>query len=89
MKLIYKTSSFKRDSKLVVKRGYDIFKLDEVLLKLHFEEPLPTQCRAHLLHGDWKGYWECHIGPDWLLVYRDFDDHIELARTGTHGDIFG
>lgn len=89
MKFVYKTGSFKRDSKLVIKRGYDIFKLDEVILKLHHEESLPLHCRPHLLQGDWKGYWECHIGPNWLLVYRIFDDRLELARTGTHADIFG
>jgi mRNA interferase YafQ len=51
--------------------------------------PLPAANRDHQLKGDWRGCRDCHIGPDWLLIYRDNGDEIELVRTGTHADIFG
>lgn len=44
--------------------------------------------RPHQLKGEWKGFWECHIGPDWLLIYKPTADEILLARTGTHSDLF-
>jgi mRNA interferase YafQ len=51
-------------------------------------EALPAANRAHPLKGEWKGYWDCHIEPDWLLIYKLTDDEVRLARTGTHADLF-
>jgi len=94
MKQLYEIRTYKqydRDVKLAVRRGLDIEKLLEVVRLLRQGEPLPVKCRNHLLTGDYKGYWECHINPDWLLLYeKDTEIRIiSLYRTGTHADIFG
>lgn len=94
MKQLYeiKTSNqYNRDVKRAVRRGLDIEKLLEVVRYLRQGETLPEKHRNHLLHGDYKGYWECHITPDWLLLYeKDTEIRIiSLYRTGTHADIFG
>jgi mRNA interferase YafQ len=88
MKFIVKTGAFKRDSKLAVRRGYDVFKLQEIIRRLQDEEPLPAHCRPHLLQGKWRGHWECHIEPNWILIYKIFEDRVELGHTGTHADLF-
>ena len=51
--------------------------------------PLPTARRDHPLKGEWKGWRECHVEPDWLLIYKTTDTEVMLARTGTHADLFG
>jgi mRNA interferase YafQ len=79
---------FKRDLKRVVKRGKDISKLTAVLDLLLAGQPLPTSYSDHPLKGDWKGYRDLHIEPDWLLLYRVVGDELQLARTGTHADLF-
>ena len=94
MKQLYEIKTYKqydRDVKLAVRRGLDIEKLLEVVRLLRQDEPLPEKYHNHLLHRDYKGYWECHINPDWLLLYeKDTEIRIiSLYRTGTHADIFG
>ena len=87
-----KTSKqYERDVKLAVRRGLDIEKLLDVVRLLSEGKPLPDKHRNHLLHGDYRGYWECHVTPDWLLLYeKDTEIRvISLYRTGTHSDIFG
>jgi len=81
--------AFKKDYKRMVKRGASLPKLNAVLELLMNDEKLPTRNRPHLLSGEWKGFWECHIEPDWLLIY-DLADPAVLAlhRTGTHSDLF-
>ena len=89
LKVIW-TSKFKRDYKLAIKRGYDIDLLDDVIRLLAAGKPLPRELNDHTLSGDWNGYRECHIQPDWLLIYR-IDKGIlilSLQRTGTHSDLF-
>ncbi len=85
-------SQFKKDYKLAQKRGYDLSKLDEVVLLLAKEEPLPEKNRDHALVDSrlYKGMRECHIEPDWLLIYKIYEDRLilELLRTGTHSDLF-
>lgn len=83
-------TKFKRDVKLIKKRGYDLKKLEDVIRKLADEEPLPPKYRDHFLSGDYSGFRECHIQPDWLLIYRIERDVLTLAlsRTGTHSDLF-
>lgn len=85
------TTQFKKDYKLALKRHMDIELLDNIIRKLSCGEMLPEKNRDHALTGDWVGHRECHILPDWLLVYRIEDDVLvlTLARTGTHSDLFG
>ncbi|MDR1800615.1 MAG: type II toxin-antitoxin system YafQ family toxin [Lachnospiraceae bacterium] len=84
------SSQFKKDFKTVEKRGYDISLFEEVLVMLVNEQPLPEKYRDHLLAGNFKGHRECHITPDWLLVYKIEKKilTLSLTRTGTHSDIF-
>ena len=85
------TTSFKKDYKRAIKRGLKIELLEQVVALLAMGEPLPDKNRDHGLSGDWAGHRECHILPDWLLVYRIEDDVLvlTLARPGTHSDLFG
>ena len=84
------SSKFKRDFKIVVKRGYDISLFEEVLSLLREEKSLPEKYCDHALKGDFIGHRECHITPDWLLIYKKEDDMITLSltRTGSHSDLF-
>ena len=83
-------TSFKKDYKRIIKRGYKAERLEKVLDYLVNEIPLPQEYRDHDLTGDWKGYRECHIQPDWLLIYKIRNDSLvlTLTRTGTHSDLF-
>lgn len=79
---------FEKEVVKAKKRGKDIEKLKEIMKLLTLEEPLPAKNRNHRLKGDYVGYWECHIEPDWLLVYKKTEEQIIFARTGTHTDLF-
>ena len=85
------TTRFKKDYKLAMKRHLDIELLDDIIRALSRGETLPEKNKDHELSGDWAGHRECHIQPDWLLVYRIEGDILvlTLARTGTHADLFG
>lgn len=87
---IVPSNQFKKDLKLAQKRGYDLDKIKKVIAALAEGEPLESRYRDHLLSGDYGGYRECHIQPDWLLVYQIYKDQLILflARTGTHSDLF-
>lgn len=84
------TAQFKREYKLARKRGFDPNRLAEIVTLLANGIPLPEKKRDHALSGDWIGYRECHILPDWLLIYRLEEDILvlTLTRTGTHSDLF-
>lgn len=84
------TSQFKKDLKTAQKRGYDLDLLKEVINILADGESLPQKNRDHLLSGDYSGCRECHIAPDWLLIYEisDGELYLYLTRTGTHSDLF-
>lgn len=84
------TSQFKKDLKTAQKRGYDLDLLKEVINILADGESLPQKNRDHLLSGDYSGCRECHIAPDWLLIYEISDNelYLYLTRTGTHSDLF-
>ena len=84
------TTQFKKDYKLALKRNMDIELLDNIIRALSRGEILPEKNKDHSLSGDWVGNRECHIQPDWLLVYRIDDDVLvlTLSRTGTHSDLF-
>ena len=83
------TTSFNRDLKKIKKRGYDLKLMSVVVRKLQLGESLEPKYKDHYLTGNWKGYRECHILPDWLLVYNVDDDKLVLvlSRTGTHSDL--
>ena len=86
------TGQFKRDYKLALKRGCRKEKLERVIFLLSSEERLPEAYKDHALADsrDYKGMRECHIEPDWLLVYKIINDRLilRLIRTGTHSDLF-
>jgi len=85
------TTQFKKDYKLAQKRHLNIEILDDIIRTLSRGETLSEKHRDHALSGDWEGYRECHILPDWLLIYRIEENILvlTLARNGTHSDLFG
>ena len=87
---IVSSNRFKKDLKIAIRRGYNISLLEEVVNKLAMGEILERKYRDHELSGDFKGLRECHITPDWLLVYQIVDSELVLylSRTGTHSDLF-
>lgn len=87
---IVPSNQFKKDLKLAKKRGFKIDNLRDVVNTLASEEKLDDKYRDHALTGDYRGFKECHIESDWLLVYRVDQDELELFlfRTGTHSDLF-
>ena len=87
---IVASKRFKKDLKQAMKRGYQMSLLEDVVNKLAAREPLDEKYRDHLLTGDYGGFRECHITPDWLLVYqiRENELILFLSRTGTHSDLF-
>jgi mRNA interferase YafQ len=86
--IVKPTNRFLRDLKLAKKRGNDLDKLETVVDLLQAGEPLPVRNRDHGLLGEWHHHRECHIEPDWLLIYRVEQDFLFLERTGTHADLF-
>lgn len=84
------TSRFKKDYKLAISRGKNIAKLDEVITALAEGRTLDDKYRDHALSGNWANHRECHIEPDWLLIYMKREDLLvlTLARTGTHSDLY-
>ena len=80
--------SFEREIEKAKKRGLDMSKIKDLIEDLIKEKPLAAKHKNHKLKGNFVGYWECHIEPDWLLVYKKDDKHIYFARTGTHSDLF-
>jgi mRNA interferase YafQ len=80
--------SFEGELEKVRKRGYDMEKIKDVMDDLIKEKPLGKKHRNHKLKGEFVGYWECHITPDWLLIYKKDKENIYFARTGTHSDLF-
>lgn len=85
------TVQFEKDVKLSKKRGLDINLLFQIVDKLALNEPLPAKYKDHALKGEFAGKRECHIMPNWLLVYKKEDtlQLLKLVRTGTHADLFG
>ena len=86
---IKESSQYRRDYKAAGKSGLDLDKLDLVVRLLAVDAPLPPRNRDHALTGNWKGSRECHIGPDWLLVYRKDEGALTLLllRTGSHAKL--
>jgi mRNA interferase YafQ len=88
MLAIRETAAFRRDVKKARKRGKDLSKLYTVVETLASGEPLNKKHVPHALTGNWKPCWDCHIEPDWVLIYLVTDKAVELVRTGTHSDLF-
>ena len=84
------SSKFKRDYKTILKRGYSINLIVDVFQFLEKEGELPGKYIAHKLSGNYLNCWECHIRPDWLLIWErdEIYKEIKLVRTGTHSDLF-
>ncbi len=88
MRNLIRGAQFKRDVKLAERRGKDLAKLRELILLLVEGDSLPPRYKDHSLGGNWKHYRDCHIEPDWLLLYKIDGDDLHLVRTGTHSDLF-
>lgn len=87
---IVPSTKFRKDLKLILRRGYNVSLLDEVVENLANGIPLAEKYHDHLLNGNYMGCRECHITPDWLLIYEISDGELilYLTRTGTHSDLF-
>ena len=81
------STRFKKDYKLCLKRGYNMTLLQTIVDTLRIPAPLPVKNREHFLSGNHAGEKECHISPNWLLIYRITGDELYLIRTGTHADL--
>lgn len=94
MREISRSTRFKRDYKLMKKRGKDMDKINSVILMLASDEELSPALCDHPLSGNWSGFRDCHIEPDWVLIYQKTDNQIleleelRLEATGTHSDLF-
>ncbi len=88
MKIIEYTNSFTRDLKKIKKRSWNLDKLSLIVDKLLRNEDLEPRNRPHKLIGNYADKWECHIEPDWILIYKVTDELVILYRTGTHADLF-
>lgn len=83
------TTRFMKDMKRAEKRGRDIDRLEEIVNRLQQQTPLQLRYKDHKLSGDWEDFRECHIEPDWLLIYQITESDLILVRTGSHADLFG
>lgn len=82
------TGKFKSDLKRAKKRGCKLTNINYVIEILTSGNPLSRKYKPHKLSGNWSPKWECHIEPDWLLIYEETKDRVILHRTGTHSDLF-
>jgi len=88
MRRVAQRRQFRNDIKRQKRRGKDIEELIAAVELLVEQGSLPAAYRPHRLSGEWRGVWECHIEPDWLLIYAVSDEEVLLIRTGTHADLF-
>ena len=88
MRAIFQTSQFKKDFRRIQQRGKDLRKFKEVVSVIAKSEILAERHRDHALSGKWSGSRDCHIEPDWILIYRVDGDNLFLERTGSHSDLF-
>ena len=82
------TSQFKKDLKMASRQGRNLDRLKQVLEKLAVPEPLKPEFKDHKLKGEWRDFRECHIEPDWLLIYTISDFELRPARLGSHSELF-
>ena len=81
------TTAFERDLRRVEKQGKDLDRMETVVNLLQAQQPLPPRCRPHALRGNWSGHWDCHVEPDWLLLYKVTKTELILVRTGSHAEL--
>lgn len=86
--IIHYTTQFKKDYKRIKKQNKDLDKLKSVIEKLVIGEPLEPKYKDHQLSGEWKSYRDCHIEPDWILIYKRTSNLLLLERTGSHSELF-
>jgi len=87
---VRRSAQFRKDVRLAYKQGKDISLLDELIVKLANDEPLSEKYRDHALSGNWNGHRECHVSPDWLLIYKKTSDgglFLSLIRVASHSDL--
>jgi mRNA interferase YafQ len=89
MKIISRTTRFEKDMKRMKKRGKSFSVFKQIITNLVNNEKLDPKFKDHKLVGDYVGTRECHIEPDWLIIYINTEDELTLVRTGTHSDLFG
>jgi mRNA interferase YafQ len=89
MRRLETTKRFERDLKRTKRRGKDLNKLWRVVERLLEGVPLAPKHRPHTLSGNWASFRECHLEPDWLLIWHEGEDALILVRTGSHADLFG
>jgi mRNA interferase YafQ len=82
------TTAFEKDLRRVEKQGKDLDKLEEIVVRLQAQQPFPPRCRSHALRGAWAGHRDCHVQPDWVLLYRVTETALILVRTGSHAKLF-
>ena len=88
MKQLSQSKQFAKDVKRMRKRGKDIEKLKALVTRLASGQALAPRYRAHALAGEWKNCRDCHLEPDWILIYSADERHLRLERTGSHSDLF-
>jgi len=88
MLTVHTHKKFDKDLRRLKKRGYNLGKLEEVVILLEQEKKLPRKYKDHPLKGNYVGFRDCHIEPDWLLIYRVSKSSLFLSSTGTHSDLF-
>lgn len=85
---IFYTNQFKKDYKRIKKQNKDLIKLQHVIEKIAGGERLEQKYKDHQLSGIWKNHRDCHIEPDWILIYRTTNEELILERTGSHSELF-
>jgi mRNA interferase YafQ len=88
MRSLRTTKQFERDLRRVKRRRKELDKLWAIAALLVRGDPLPGRCRRHKLSGEWDRLWECHIEPNWLLIWDETEEMLTLIRTGSHADLF-
>jgi mRNA interferase YafQ len=86
--ILHYTTQFKKDYKKIKKQNKDLSKLRVVIEKLVNQQTLESKYKDHQLTGNWKGHRDCHIEPDWLIIYQLTDNALILERTGSHSELF-
>ena len=89
MRAIHYGKAFEKSLKRMLRRGKNAEDIKKVIVALANGQPLDRKYKDHALVGDFAGFRDCHIEPDWLLIYRIRDDAVFLEKTGTHSDLFG
>ena len=85
---IHYTTQFKKDYKRIKRQNKDVTELETTVRLLVGGQPLEPKYKDHALTGNWKGHRDCHLGPDWLVIYRKTDTDLYLERTGSHSELF-